>query len=78
MYSLPVVVNNAPGKTPAQVMKRVEKVKRVLSAAGIEPGRIRLFVPDTDDSDPVMEINKAFEEITGSYLESIVKQEVRD
>lgn len=64
--------------TASQVMKRVNKVKGVLKSIGIEPERLKLFIPGTDGSDPVTEINEAFEEISGSYLASIIKQEVRD
>ncbi|MBN2075299.1 MAG: FAD-dependent oxidoreductase [Dehalococcoidales bacterium] len=64
--------------TASQVMKRVNKVKSVLESIGIEPDRLKLFIPGTTDTDPVMEINEAFEEISGSYLASIIKQEVRD
>ncbi len=64
--------------TASQVLKRVNKVKNVLGSIGIEPGRLKLFIPGTDDSDPIMEINEAFEEISGSYLASVIKQEVRD
>ncbi|UCD08962.1 MAG: FAD-dependent oxidoreductase [Dehalococcoidales bacterium] len=64
--------------TASQVSKRVNKVKGVLESIGIEPERLKLFIPGTVDSDPVTEINEAFEEISGSYLASIIKQEVRD
>jgi coenzyme F420-reducing hydrogenase delta subunit len=59
-------------------MKRVNKVKSVLESIGIEPDRLKLFIPGSTGSDPVTEINQAFEEIAGSYLASIIKQEVRD
>jgi coenzyme F420-reducing hydrogenase delta subunit len=59
-------------------MKRVKKVKQVLASIGIEPERLQLFIPGSTGSDPVEEINQAFEEISGSYLASIIKQEVRD
>jgi formate dehydrogenase (NADP+) beta subunit len=68
----------ARDNTASQVMKRVNKVKSVLESIGIEPERLKLFIPGTTDSDPVTEINEAFEEISGSYLASVIKQEVKD
>jgi coenzyme F420-reducing hydrogenase delta subunit/NAD-dependent dihydropyrimidine dehydrogenase PreA subunit len=68
----------ARDNTASQVMKRVNKVKSVLGSIGIEPERLKLFIPGTTDTDPVTEINEAFEEISGSYLASIIQQEVRD
>ncbi|OGN89116.1 MAG: hypothetical protein A2158_08630 [Chloroflexi bacterium RBG_13_46_14] len=68
----------ARDNTAAQVMKRVNKVKGVLKSIGIEPERLKLFIPGTAGTDPVTEINEAFEEISGSFLASIIKQEVRD
>jgi len=64
--------------TASQVMKRVNKVKGVLKSIGIDPERLKLFIPDPTISDSVEEINLAFDEISSSYLESIIKQEVRD
>ena len=68
----------ARDNTASQVRKRVNKVKGVLESIGIEPERLKLFIPGTVGSDPVAEINEAFEEISGSYLASIIKQEVSD
>ena len=68
----------ARDNTASQVMKRVNKVKSVLESIGIEPERLKLFIPGTTNTDPVTEINEAFEEISGSYLASVIKQEVKD
>lgn len=64
--------------TTLQVMQRVEKVQKVLTAIGIEPERLKLFVPGTGDIDPAEELNEALEQISGFYLESLIKQEVKD
>jgi len=64
--------------TSAQVMQRVEKVRKVLKAIGIEPERLKMFIPGTSDVDPATELNEAFEQISGFFLESLVKQEAKE
>jgi len=64
--------------TTLQVTQRVEKVQKVLTAIGIEPERLKIFVPGTGDIDTAEELNEVFEQISGFYLESLIKQEAKD
>ncbi len=64
--------------TSSQVMQRVEKVRKVLAEIGIEPERLQMLVSGTTGADPAEELNEAFEQISGSYLESLIKQEGKD
>ncbi|MFC1968436.1 hydrogenase iron-sulfur subunit, partial [Chloroflexota bacterium] len=64
--------------TTRQVIQRVNKVKKVLSSIGIEPERLKMLIAGTDNTDPAEELNEAFEQISGFYLESLIRQEGRD
>ena len=64
--------------TASQMKRRVNKVQKVLSSIGIEPERIRLFVPGVTEDGETTDSNDVFEQISGFYLESLIRQEGRD
>ncbi len=64
--------------TSSRVMQRVEKVRKVLSAVGIEPECLQMFISGTTGADVEEKLNEVFEHIGGSYLASLIKQEAKD
>ena len=63
--------------TAAWVNQRVEKVKKVLTQIGLEPERLRTFLPDTTNGNVAEELDKFVEQVSGFYLASAIKQEVK-
>ncbi len=57
-------------------MEHVQKVRRTLSQIGISPGHVQTFFPD-GQSDLTQKMDKFVEQMVGSYLDSVLKQEVK-
>ncbi|MBM3118671.1 MAG: FAD-dependent oxidoreductase [Chloroflexi bacterium] len=63
--------------TTSWVHQRVQKVKKTLVQIGIEYERIGSFMLSASNEEPGKELDKFIEQITGLYLTSTIKQEVR-
>jgi NADPH-dependent glutamate synthase beta subunit-like oxidoreductase/coenzyme F420-reducing hydrogenase delta subunit len=59
------------------VRQRVEKVRKVLSAVGLEPERIQAFALGTTDNDPAEQLDRFVDKISAIHLTSALKQEVK-
>ena len=59
------------------VRKRVEKVREVLSAIGLEPDRIQSFALGTEIGDPAEELDRFVDKIGAICLTSALQQEVK-
>lgn len=62
--------------TAFYVNQRADRIKEVLAQIGLEPERLQTFFPD-DNKDLAAELDKFTEAISGFYLASILKQEVK-
>ena len=59
------------------VRQRVEKVRKTLAQIDLEPERLQTFFPTTTEADLTGELDKFVEQISGLYLASVIKQEVK-
>ena len=59
------------------VRQRVEKVRRVLVSAGLEPERLQVFALGATAEDPADELDKFIEQIGALCLTSALTQEVK-
>jgi formate dehydrogenase beta subunit len=60
------------------VRQRVEKVRRTLAQAGLEPERVELFITvQSDGKDVATELDRFADRIGNLYLSSVIEQEVR-
>ncbi|MFH0769691.1 MAG: FAD-dependent oxidoreductase [Chloroflexota bacterium] len=59
------------------IRQRVGKVKKTLKDLGIEPERVRAFVPDTAHANIAAELDKFSQRIGELYLGSVIRQEVK-
>ena len=62
--------------TAFYVNQRAAKIRKVLAQIGLEAERLQTFFPD-DNKDLAAELDKFTEAISGLYLASILKQEVK-
>ena len=63
--------------TAIRVSQRAEKVRKALAQIALEPQRLQAFFPETINEDFSRELDKFVEQISGLYLASIMKQEVK-
>ena len=59
------------------VYQRVDKVKKTLKEIGLEPERVRAFIPDTAHANIATELDKFSGRIGELYLASVIRQEVK-
>jgi len=59
------------------IQQRVEKVRKVLAAIGLEPERLQTFALDATVDDPAEELDRFIEKIGALRLTSVLKQEVK-
>ncbi|MFC1871004.1 FAD-dependent oxidoreductase [Chloroflexota bacterium] len=62
--------------TAGWVQQRVAKVQKALRQIGLEPERLYNFTTDTS-IDPAQELDKFVAQISGLYLTSVIRQEVK-
>ncbi len=59
------------------IRQRVAKVRQTLKDIGLEPERVRAFIPDTAHTNIASELDKFSERIGELYLTSVIRQEVK-
>ncbi|MFC1918054.1 FAD-dependent oxidoreductase [Chloroflexota bacterium] len=63
--------------TAFYVNQRAAKIRKVLAQIGMETERLQTFFPDAENQDLAQELDKFTEAISGFYLASVLKQEVK-
>ena len=63
--------------TVAWVRNRVQKARKVLAEVGLEPNRLRMYIPSAADANPAEWLDSFVEQIGGVYLASVIMQEVK-
>jgi len=63
--------------TTSWVGHQVQKARKVLAEVGLEPNRLRMYVPSAADANPAEWLDRFVEQIGGLYLASVIMQEVK-